>query len=129
VQPPVERAGHLVWAHTRWWEGQFRAQGLVRLPELERRLHRFFDPFLPRSNRSFYLLRRDTPMAAARATRLTAAYTWTRLARSLAGFAWATTVKHEVHGGLVRHLVAQRTPERAKALYRAARASVARFRG
>ena len=71
--PEVPALGHLIWAPSAWWERTFAEHGLIRLPELERPLHHFFDPFLPRSVQAFFVLRRDTPEAAARAARLAAA--------------------------------------------------------
>jgi SAM-dependent methyltransferase len=70
TSPPIPASGHLVWAHTQWWERTFAAQGLVRLPELERPFHRAFDRALPHSVRSFYLFRRATAAATARAAAL-----------------------------------------------------------
>ncbi|MEZ5245041.1 MAG: class I SAM-dependent methyltransferase [Acidimicrobiales bacterium] len=65
--PPIPAAGHLVWAPGLWWEAQFEAAGLVREPSIERRLHAIFDPYLAPSNRCFFVYRRDTPQARARA--------------------------------------------------------------
>jgi SAM-dependent methyltransferase len=70
TNPPIPASGHLVWAHTQWWERTFAAQGLVRLPELERPFHQAFDRALPHSVRSFYLFRRATTAAAARVAAL-----------------------------------------------------------
>lgn len=65
-QPSVPAQGHLIWAPSPWWELTFERHGLIRMPELERPFHRFFDPYLPHSVRAFYILRRKTEAAAAR---------------------------------------------------------------
>ena len=67
IDPPIPTAGHLVWAPAEWWARQFSAAGLVRATEVEARLHAVFDPYLPDSNRSFFVYRRDTVAAADRA--------------------------------------------------------------
>lgn len=69
TDPPIPASGHLIWAHTDWWERQFQSQGLQRRPALERQLH-FFDRFLPYSVRSFYIFARATESAARRASAL-----------------------------------------------------------
>ncbi len=69
IDPPIPASGHLIWAHTDWWEQQFQSHGLQRRPELERRLH-FFDRFLPYSVRSFYIFARMTEAATRRARAL-----------------------------------------------------------
>lgn len=63
----VPAAGHLTWAHTDWWSRLFETRGLVREPDLERKMHRLVDPHVPHSIRSFYVFRRDTPAAQRRA--------------------------------------------------------------
>lgn len=68
-EPPIPASGHLLWAHTEWWERQFLQHGLERLPEVERRLHPVFDPFFPHSVRSFYVFCKDR-RAVERRTRL-----------------------------------------------------------
>ncbi len=66
TEPPIPASGHLIWAHTEWWEGQFTRHGLERLEDVERRLHAVFDPFLPHSVRSFYVFRRQGGASAHR---------------------------------------------------------------
>lgn len=54
--------GHLVWADTSWWEGQFAAAGLFRVPEIEQALHDQYDEFLTwaaPARRSFYVFARE----------------------------------------------------------------------
>lgn len=68
TEPPIPSSGHLIWAHTEWWERQFVQHGLTRLPDVERRLHGVFDPFFPHSVRSFYVFCRD-PRAVEERTR------------------------------------------------------------
>jgi SAM-dependent methyltransferase len=65
--PAIPAAGHLVYAHTDFWVGTFRRHGLVRVPDVERDVHKWIDALVPHSIRSFYVLRRDTEAAAARA--------------------------------------------------------------
>lgn len=38
--------GHLTWADTRWWVERFEATGLRRAIEVERALHRKYDPYM-----------------------------------------------------------------------------------
>ncbi|HEX5748778.1 MAG TPA: hypothetical protein VFZ09_21230 [Archangium sp.] len=59
LEPPIPASGHLIWAHTEWWERQFAQHGLERLTDVERRLHAVFDLFFPHSVRSFYVFCRD----------------------------------------------------------------------
>jgi SAM-dependent methyltransferase len=70
VNPPIPANGHLIWAHTKWWEAQFAKQGLVRMDELERRIHSIFDEDLFYAQRSFFILRRETPAAQQRIEKL-----------------------------------------------------------
>jgi SAM-dependent methyltransferase len=53
--------GHLVWAGSRWWEDRFAAAGLQREPDVERALHRRFDPDLEATpaRKAFYVYSRD----------------------------------------------------------------------
>jgi 2-polyprenyl-3-methyl-5-hydroxy-6-metoxy-1,4-benzoquinol methylase len=50
--------GHLIWADTHWWQGQFKAAGLLREMDIEHALHARYDDFF-RSNSparlSFYV--------------------------------------------------------------------------
>ena len=66
TDPPIPISGHLIWAHTEWWERQFSDQGLVRCSLLEKNLHKFFDDFLHIAQRSFYVFRRQTRAAKKR---------------------------------------------------------------
>jgi SAM-dependent methyltransferase len=53
--------GHLVWADSAWWVGQFERAGLRREPAVERALHRRYDEYMRRSSparRSFYVFSR-----------------------------------------------------------------------
>jgi hypothetical protein len=49
--------GHLIWAHTEWWEAEFERAGFERRPEIERELHaRYADHFRTAPARSsFYV--------------------------------------------------------------------------
>lgn len=126
VDPPIPVSGHLIWAHTEWWERAFVKHGLVRVRELEREFHRFFDPIIPASNRCFYVFRRDTREADERVRALRGTYTAAHFAKCLAGFLHATTVTKELRGGFIKPLVAQYTPDRVRAAYRALRDTVRR---
>lgn len=68
----VPTLGHLIWAHTDWWQAAFERHGLVRMPDVEAQLHHFVDPLVPHSVRAFYLFARDTPAGRARAGALAA---------------------------------------------------------
>jgi SAM-dependent methyltransferase len=70
ADPKVPAAGHLTWAHTDWWTRLFEARGLVRVPAVERGIHRLVDPHVPHSIRSFYVFRRHTPSAERRVSAL-----------------------------------------------------------
>ncbi|NMO17868.1 methyltransferase domain-containing protein [Pyxidicoccus fallax] len=70
TSPAIPASGHLIWAHTEWWERQFERHGLRRLPDVERRLHEVFDPFFPHSVKAFYVLARDARAGRARAQAL-----------------------------------------------------------
>ncbi len=58
TEPLIPASGHLVWAHTEWWEARFKELGLERVPALEQALHAVHDAWLPNSVRAFYVLRR-----------------------------------------------------------------------
>ena len=58
TEPLIPASGHLVWAHTEWWEARFKGLGLERVPALEQGLHAVYDAWLPNSVRAFYVLRR-----------------------------------------------------------------------
>jgi hypothetical protein len=66
IEPPIPAQGHLIWAHSQWWEKQFHHHGLVRLEELEKGMHRLFDEHLFYARKSFYLFSMDTPQARRR---------------------------------------------------------------
>jgi SAM-dependent methyltransferase len=70
LDPPIPNLGHLIWAHSEWWEGKFKEHGFHRAEELEKGLHQLFDPYLFRAQQSFFVLTRDTVTAAERITRL-----------------------------------------------------------
>lgn len=70
--PAIPASGHLIWAHTEWWERQFEQHGLRRLTDVERRLHEVFDAFFPHSVKAFYVLARDAEAGRARARELLA---------------------------------------------------------
>lgn len=70
LDPPIPNLGHLIWAHSEWWEEQFKAHGFVRADGLESGLHRLFDPYLFRAQQSFFVLSRDTQAAAQRIDKL-----------------------------------------------------------
>jgi SAM-dependent methyltransferase len=89
----VPTLGHLIWAHTEWWQAAFERHGLVRVPDVEVQVHHFLDPLVPHSVRAFYLFTRDTPQGRARADALIARpYDRGRFTRSvthlLTGFWW-----------------------------------------
>lgn len=64
--PPMPASGHLIWAHSQWWEEQFSRAGLARCHLLEKNLHKFFDDFLHIAQRSFYIFRRQGKAGQAR---------------------------------------------------------------
>lgn len=70
LDPPIPIQGHLIWAHSQWWEEQFKAHGFIRAEELEKGLHQLFDPYLFRAQQSFFVLSRDTEAASKRIARL-----------------------------------------------------------
>lgn len=70
LDPPIPAQGHLIWAHSEWWEEQFKKHGLHRAEELEKGLHRLFDPYLFRAQQSFFVLSRQSQAAAQRIDRL-----------------------------------------------------------
>jgi len=69
VEPIIPASGHLIWAHTRWWERRFAAHGLHREEALERVLHAHFDKYLSHSVRAFFVLSKRTEGSAARVAR------------------------------------------------------------
>jgi SAM-dependent methyltransferase len=110
TDPPIPSSGHLIWAHTDWWERQFQSHGLARQPALEQRLH-IFDRFLPHSVRSFYIFARTTKAAARRAAALEAEKLGPiELAAIFARFLAAAYVKRELKSGIVIELLRNRIP-------------------
>ncbi len=119
TEPPLPASGHLIWAHTEWWQQRLEAHHLVRMPKLERSLHRFFDFVLPPSNRSFYILRRDTTEALKREQALLdGPYDSASFAKCLAGFLHGSYVTRQLRGGLIRYLAGRRAPPWLKAAWR-----------
>jgi SAM-dependent methyltransferase len=70
LDPAIPANGHLIWAHTEWWQKQFEDHGLIRAEELERNIHTYFDEHLFYARKSFYLFHFDTPEARRRVNRL-----------------------------------------------------------
>jgi SAM-dependent methyltransferase len=66
LDPPIPALGHLIWAHTDWWQSQFERHGLIREEGLERDLHAYFDEHLFYARKNFFLFRLDTPAARLR---------------------------------------------------------------
>jgi SAM-dependent methyltransferase len=64
--PPIPANGHLIWAHSDWWQKQFESHGLIRAEELERNIHRFFDEHLFYARKSFYIFHRNSRQASRR---------------------------------------------------------------
>jgi len=69
--PPTPANGHLIWAHSEWWQKQFEQHGLVRAETLESNIHQFFDEHLFYARKSFYLFYLNTPEARQRLKKLT----------------------------------------------------------
>ncbi|MHB8669179.1 MAG: DUF4214 domain-containing protein [Acidimicrobiales bacterium] len=60
--------GHIIWAHTSWWQARFRDVGLRRLREVERALHERYDGWIEEnvpSRRSFYVFALESEAASA----------------------------------------------------------------
>jgi len=70
LDPVIPANGHLIWAHSEWWENQFKSHGWQRDEDLEKGLHRLFDPYLWRAQRSFFVMRQDNQAAKDRVARL-----------------------------------------------------------
>jgi SAM-dependent methyltransferase len=64
LDPPIPAQGHLIWAHSEWWEERFSEQGWVRSLGVERAIHSVFDDLLPPSTRAFYVLERRNEAAS-----------------------------------------------------------------
>ncbi len=70
LDPAIPANGHLIWAHTEWWQKQFEDHGLVRAEALERNIHQYFDEHLFYARKSFYLFHLNTPEARRRINKL-----------------------------------------------------------
>jgi hypothetical protein len=70
LSPIIPTNGHLIWAHTEWWQNQFEKHKMVRLEELEKKIHFFFDDHLFYARKSFYIFRYDSPKAKNRTENL-----------------------------------------------------------
>jgi hypothetical protein len=66
IDPAIPANGHLIWAHTEWWQKQFEEHGLIRAEELERNIHTYFDEHLFYARKSFFIFFLDTPEARHR---------------------------------------------------------------
>jgi 2-polyprenyl-3-methyl-5-hydroxy-6-metoxy-1,4-benzoquinol methylase len=59
--------GHLVWADSSWWVGQFEGSGLKREPSLEQALHECYDDYMRENSparRSFYVFSHEAQAAS-----------------------------------------------------------------
>ena len=70
LDPAIPVNGHLIWAHTEWWQKQFEDHGLIRAQKLEGTIHTYFDEHLFYARKSFYLFHLDTPEARRRVNKL-----------------------------------------------------------
>ncbi|MGC1404389.1 MAG: methyltransferase domain-containing protein [Thermodesulfobacteriota bacterium] len=70
LDPAIPANGHLIWAHTEWWQKQFERHGLVRAEVLERNIHTYFDEHLFYARKSFFVFHLDSPEARRRLNRL-----------------------------------------------------------
>ncbi len=70
IDPVIPANGHLIWAHSEWWQKQFEQHGLIRAEELERNIHQYFDEHLFYARKSFYIFYLDSPEARRRVNRL-----------------------------------------------------------
>jgi hypothetical protein len=66
TDPPIPANGHLIWAHTEWWQKQFEAHGLLRSKALEENIHTFFDEHLFYARKCFYVFHLDSSQARRR---------------------------------------------------------------
>jgi SAM-dependent methyltransferase len=71
TDPAIPANGHLIWAHTEWWQKQFERHGLIRAETLERAIHTVFDEHLFYARQSFYLFHLDSSAARKRVSQLT----------------------------------------------------------
>jgi cyclopropane fatty-acyl-phospholipid synthase-like methyltransferase len=70
LEPAIPANGHLIWAHTEWWEKQFEIHGLIRAEVLEKSIHEAFDEHLFYARKSFYLFHLDSSRARKRVRKL-----------------------------------------------------------
>jgi len=70
-EPPIPVKGHLICAHSEWWQKQFEYHGMVRAEALERNIHTYFDEHLFYARKNFYIFYLDSPEARHRLNRLT----------------------------------------------------------
>lgn len=66
LNPIIPTNGHLIWAHTEWWQNQFKSHRLFRSEELERKIHFLFDEHLFYARKNFYLFHNDSKKARNR---------------------------------------------------------------
>jgi cyclopropane fatty-acyl-phospholipid synthase-like methyltransferase len=71
LNPAIPAKGHLIWAHTEWWQKQFEEHELIRAEELERNIHTYFDEHLFYARKSFYVFHLNSPAARHRVNQLT----------------------------------------------------------
>jgi len=69
--PLIPVKGHLICAHSKWWEKQFKRHGLIRAEELEKNIHTYFDEHLFYARKSFYIFHLDSKEGQRRVNRLT----------------------------------------------------------
>jgi cyclopropane fatty-acyl-phospholipid synthase-like methyltransferase len=70
MEPAIPVKGHLICAHTQWWQKQFERHGLVRAEELERNIHAYFDEHFFYARKSLYIFYLNSPEAQQRVSRL-----------------------------------------------------------
>lgn len=70
LDPPIPVKGHLICAHSEWWQKQFERHGLVRIEALEKNIHSHFDEHLFYARKSFYVFSLDSREARRRVKRL-----------------------------------------------------------
>jgi hypothetical protein len=70
MNPPIPALGHLICAHSEWWQKQFEKHGLVRAEDLESNIHTYFDEHLFYARKSLYIFYLDSPEARSRVSRL-----------------------------------------------------------
>ena len=70
THPAIPANGHLIWAHTEWWQKQFEYHGLVRAEALEGPIHKVFDEHLFYASKSFFIFHLNSSKARKRAMKL-----------------------------------------------------------